>query len=86
MQLTCNANSLVGVSIRARTVLTADTLAEDDKSFSNIGRTKQAVFPDPVLAIATTSLPSNANGILYKDNIFMYLKYINLLFIIYCKK
>ena len=28
-----------------------------------IGMEKAAVFPDPVLALASTSLPSNARGI-----------------------
>ena len=40
----------------------AETLVEWVLSLSNIGRRKAAVFPEPVLAMATTSLPSITKG------------------------
>jgi len=39
------------------------TLAEWVFSFSNMGMRNAAVFPEPVLAMATTSLPSITRGI-----------------------
>lgn len=60
---TCNANSLVGDNIRALKFFPCDGLLAGVMSFSSIGRTKQAVLPEPVRAIATTSLFSNAIGI-----------------------
>lgn len=54
----CNANSRVGDKIRPL----APDLAVCVLSFSNIGIRKAAVFPLPVLAIATTSFPSIIKG------------------------
>lgn len=64
--LTCKANSLVGDRIRALKFFPGIALWVGDNNFSKIGRTKQAVLPDPVRAIATTSLPSRAIGIVWK--------------------
>lgn len=58
----CNANSLVGDKTKAR----APVLAECVFNFSNIGIKKAAVLPLPVLAMATTSFPSNSSGIVWK--------------------
>ena len=55
----CRASSLVGDMIRAL----APCLAMCVFSRSNIGIRKAAVLPLPVLAIATTSLPSLIRGI-----------------------
>lgn len=63
MYITCRANSLVGDKIRALKFFPGRGLVFGASSFSNIGRTKHAVLPDPVRAIATTSLPVNARGI-----------------------
>lgn len=56
------ANSLVGDKIKAR----AFTVGWRFCNFSNIGIKKQAVLPEPVLAIATTSRPSIINGIVFR--------------------
>lgn len=53
-----SANSLVGVRISAL----APVWAWGAFSFSNIGIKKAAVFPLPVLAMATTSFPSRMTG------------------------
>ena len=45
------------------TVCSVVTLAEWVLSFSNMGTRNAAVFPEPVLAMATTSLPSITSGI-----------------------
>ena len=75
---TCNANSLVGLNIKAL----APTMLE---CFSNLlinGIKNAAVFPLPVLEHATMSRPSNARGITFlwigvgrlKPFVFMALK------------
>ena len=56
--MVCRANSLVGVRMRAL----APVWACGAFSFSNMGIRKAAVLPLPVLAIATTSLPSKITG------------------------
>ncbi len=53
------ANSLVGDRINALAPFDAFRLF----SFSNNGMRKQAVLPEPVFAIATTSRPSRISGI-----------------------
>lgn len=55
------ANSLVGDRINALAPHDAFRLF----SFSNSGMRKQAVLPEPVFAIATTSRPSRISGIVY---------------------
>lgn len=57
------ASSLVGERINALAPLDAFRLF----NFSNSGMRKQAVLPEPVLAIATTSRPSRINGIVCSD-------------------
>lgn len=57
--MVCSANSLVGVRIRAL----APVWAWGTFSFSNMGTKNAAVFPLPVLAMATMSLPSRITGI-----------------------
>jgi hypothetical protein len=54
----CNASSREGDMIIPR----APTLAECALSFWIMGMTKAAVFPEPVLAIPTTSCPSSMSG------------------------
>jgi hypothetical protein len=44
----------------------AYTLAEWTLSFSIMGRTNDAVLPDPVRAIPTTSRPSMIGGIVFR--------------------
>lgn len=62
---TCNASSRVGERMSA---LGPDsTLWLLFSSFSNMGIRKQAVFPLPVRAIATTSLPSRMAGNVYTE-------------------
>ena len=58
----CMANYLVGLNTRALAPLLADLAL----SFSNMGMRKAAVFPDPVLAMATTSLPSMMRGTVFR--------------------
>lgn len=55
------ASSLVGHRMRAL----APVWAWEALSFSNMGTRKAAVFPLPVLAMATTSLPSKITGIVW---------------------
>lgn len=57
----CTANSRVG----DRTMARAPLLGSRRFSFSNSGIKKQAVLPDPVLAMATTSRPSRISGIVW---------------------
>lgn len=57
--MVCNASSLVGVRIRAL----APVWAWGPFNLSNMGTKNAAVFPLPVLAMATTSLPSRMTGI-----------------------
>lgn len=59
----CKASSRVGERIRAR----APAFAFRVFSFSNKGMRKQAVFPLPVRAMATTSRPVNATGIVWNE-------------------
>ena len=58
----CRASSLEGDIIKAL----APTFALCPFSFSIIGTTNAAVFPDPVLAIPTTSCPSRTKGIVLR--------------------
>lgn len=58
----CTANSRVGDRIKAR----APFVGSRRCSFSNIGIRKQAVLPEPVLAMATTSRPSKINGMVFR--------------------
>lgn len=58
----CRASSLVGVRMRAL----APVWAWGAFSFSNMGTRKAAVLPLPVLAMATTSLPSKITGIVWR--------------------
>lgn len=53
------ANSLVGVTIKALIYPTAAAW----KYLWIMGKTKAAVFPDPVIELATTSLPERITGI-----------------------
>ena len=53
------ASSLVGVTIIERMYPTGATL----KYLCKIGRRKAAVFPEPVIELATTSLPDLITGI-----------------------
>lgn len=58
-----SASSLVGVRIRAL----APVWAWGPFSLSNMGTKNAAVFPLPVLAMATTSLPSRMTGIVCQN-------------------
>ena len=57
----CNANSLVGARINAL----APFLSECFCNAAKTGTTNAAVFPLPVLAIATTSTPVLITGIAF---------------------
>ena len=57
----CKANSLVGVKISPRA-----PVARCVFSLSNRGMRKAAVFPLPVLAMATTSFPSMITGTVFR--------------------
>lgn len=59
--IVCRANSRVGVRMRAL----APVLAWGAFSLSNMGTRKAAVLPLPVLAMATTSLPSKITGMVW---------------------
>ena len=63
IKITCKANSLVGDRINALKFFPCTGLFIGVTNFSRIGSTKQAVLPEPVRAMATTSLFSNAIGI-----------------------
>ena len=58
----CRANSREGDKITAL----APTFALCDFNFSIMGITKAAVFPEPVLAIPTTSWPSRMTGMVLR--------------------
>lgn len=64
---TCNASSLVGERMSARKFFPGVALLVGAKSLSRMGSTKHAVLPEPVRAIATTSLPSRARGMVWKN-------------------
>lgn len=69
--VTCKANSRVGDKISAL----APAFALRIFNFSNNGIKKHAVFPLPVLAIATTSRPSSINGMvcINQKNVLKYI-------------
>lgn len=63
--IVCRASSRVGERMRAR----APVCALCAFSRSNMGRRKQAVFPLPVRAMATTSLPSKITGMVCQKHV-----------------
>ena len=63
LSYTCAANSLVGVKTKARIGLNLSFLVASNNC--NIGSVNPAVFPVPVCAEASTSLPSKINGIAF---------------------